>query len=93
MQKSFLFLCVCVVSQFDLSITKQNNLFVRRQSLFHIPNASLRCLNQPLWKLNLMTGINATKQQMGKIKNNKMNNLVELNESSHRDALEKKMFF
>ena len=60
---------VCVVSQFDLSITKQNYLFVRCQSLSHIPNTSLRCSNQPLWKLNLMTGVNTTKQQMGEIKN------------------------
>ena len=60
MQKLFLFLCVClcvcVVSQFDLPITKQNYLFVRCQSLSHIPSTSLRCSNQPLWKLNLMTG-------------------------------------
>ena len=77
MQKLFLLLrvcvfvcvCVCVVSQFDLSITKQNYLFVRCQSLSHIPNTSLRCSNQPLWKLNLMTGVNTTKQQMGEIKN------------------------
>ena len=68
-QKLFLFLCVCVVSQFDLSITKQNYLFVRCQSLSHIPNTSLRCSNQPLWKLNLMTGVNTTKQQTGEIKN------------------------
>ena len=26
----------------------------------HIPNTSLRCSNQPLWKLNLMTGVNMT---------------------------------
>ena len=32
---------VCVVSQFDLFITKQNHLFVRYQSLSHIPNTSL----------------------------------------------------
>ena len=73
MQKLFLFLCVCVcvcmVSQFDLSITKQNYLFVRCQSLSHIPNTSLRCSNQPLWKLNLMTGVNTTKRQTGEIKN------------------------
>ena len=80
-QKLFLFLCVCVcvVSQFDLSITKRNYLFVRCQSLSHIPNTSLRCSNQPLWKLNLMTGVNTTKQQTGEIKNNKKSNLVELN--------------
>ena len=64
-------MCVfmCVVSQFDLFITKQNYLFVRCQSLSHIPSSSLRCSNQPLWKLNLMTGVNTTKQQMGEIKN------------------------
>ena len=39
----FLFWCVCVVSQFDLSITKRKYLFVRCQSLSHIPNTSLRC--------------------------------------------------
>ena len=61
--------CVCMVSQFDLSITKQNYLFVRCQSLSHIPNTSLRCSNQPLWKLNLMTGVNTTKQQTREIKN------------------------
>ena len=61
--------CVCVVSQFDLSITKQNYLFVRRQTLSHIPNTSMRCSNQPLRELNLMTGVNTTKQQMGEIKN------------------------
>ena len=49
-------MCVCVVSQFDLFIKKQNYLFVRCQFLSHIPNTSLRCSNQPLWKLNLMTG-------------------------------------
>ena len=36
---------MCVLSQFDLSITKQNYLFVRRQSLSYIPNTSLRCSN------------------------------------------------
>ena len=69
--------CVCVhacarahmVSQFDLSILKQNYLFVRCQSLSHIPNTSLQCSNQPLWKLNLINGVNITKNQMGKIKN------------------------
>ena len=70
---------MCVVSQFDLSIAKRNYLFVRCQSSSHIPNTSLRCLNQRLWKLNLMTGVNTTKQQTGKIKNNKKSNLVELN--------------
>ena len=67
--KLFLFLCVCAVSQFDLFITKQNYLFVRCQFLSHIPNTSLRCSNQPLWKLNLMTGVNTTKQLTGEIKN------------------------
>ena len=38
-----MFVCVCMVSQFDLSITKQNYFFVRCQSLSHIPNTSLRC--------------------------------------------------
>ena len=71
--------CVCVVSQFDLFITKQNYLFVRCQSLCHIPKTSLQCSNQPLWKLNLMTGVNTTKQQTGEIKNNIKSNLVELN--------------
>ena len=89
MQKLFLFLCVCfcvcmcVVSKFDLSITKQNYLFVRCQSLSHIPNTSLCCSNQPLWKLSLMTEVNnrreKTKQQTGEIKNNIKSNLVELN--------------
>ena len=68
-----------MVSQFDLSITKQNYLFVRCQSLSHITNTSLQCSNQPLWKLNLMMGVNMTKQQMGGIKNNIKGNLVELN--------------
>ena len=71
MQKLFLFLCVCVVSQFDLSITKQNYHFLSCQSLSHIPNTSVRCSNHPLWKLNLMTGVNTTKQQTGEIKNTK----------------------
>ena len=62
-------LCVCVVSQFDLSITKQNYLYVRCQTLSHIPNTSMRCSNQPLQELNLMTGVNTTKQQIGEIKN------------------------
>ena len=68
---SVMYVClyVCVVSQFDLSITKQNYLFVRCESLSHIPNTSLRCSNQPLWKLSLMTWLNITKQQMGEIKN------------------------
>ena len=85
MQKLFLFLCVCfcvcmcVVSKFDLSITKQNYLFVRCQSLSHIPNTSLCCSNQPLWKLKLMTEVNTTKQQTEEIKNNIKSNLVELN--------------
>ena len=61
--------CVCMVSQVDLSITKQNYFFVRCQSLSHIPNTSLRCSNQPLWKLNLMTGVNTAKQQTGELKN------------------------
>ena len=30
--------CVCVLSQLHLSITKQNFLFVRSESLSHIPN-------------------------------------------------------
>ena len=57
---------VCVVSQFDLSITKQNCLFVRCQSLSHIRNNSLRC---SIWKLKLMTGVKTAKQQTGEIKN------------------------
>ena len=61
--------CVCVVSQFSLSITKQNYLLVRCQSLSHIPDTSLRYSNQPSWKLNLMTGVNTTKQQTGEIEN------------------------
>ena len=61
--------CVCVVSQFSLSITKQNYLLVRCQSLPHIPDTSLRYSNQPSWKLNLMTGVNTTKQQTGEIEN------------------------
>ena len=64
-------MCVCVVSQFDLSITKQNYHFLRCQSLSHIPHTSVRCSNHPLWKLNLMTGVNTTKQQTGEIKNTK----------------------
>ena len=68
-----------MVSQFDLSITNQNDLFVRCQSLSHITNTSLQCPNQPLWKLNLMKGVNMTKQQMEEIKNNIKGNLVELN--------------
>ena len=78
-QKLLLFLCVCVVSPFDLSITKQNYFFVRCQSLSHIPNSSLQCSNQPLRKLNLMTEVNTTKEQMGEIKNTIKSNLVELN--------------
>ena len=62
-------LCVYVLSQFDLFITKQKYLFVRCQYFSHIPNTSLRCSNQPLWKLNLMTGVNMTKQQTREIKN------------------------
>ena len=46
--------------------------------LSHIPSTSLRCSNQPLWTLNLMTGVNTTEQQTGEIKNKK-SNLVELN--------------
>ena len=61
--------CVCVVSQFDLSITKQNYLFARRQIFSNIPNSSMWCSNQPLQELNLMAGVNKTKQQMGEIKN------------------------
>ena len=38
------FVCVRMVSQFDLFITKPN-LFVRCQSLSHIPNTSLQCSN------------------------------------------------
>ena len=71
-------MCVFVVSQFDLYVTKRNYLCVTCHALSHIPNTSLRCSNQPLWKLNLMTGVNTTKQQTGKIKNKK-SNLVELN--------------
>ena len=65
----YLCVCVCVVSQFDLFITKQNYLFVRCQSFSHISNTSLRCSNQPLWKLNMnMIEVNTTKQQTGEIK-------------------------
>ena len=59
-------MCVCVVSQIDLSITKQNYLFVGCQSLSHISNTSLRCSNQPLWKLNLMSGGKHDKTADGK---------------------------
>ena len=77
-------MCVCVISQFDLSITKRNYLFIRCQSLSHICSTSLWCSNQPLWKLNLMMGGGGvwgkmTKQQTGESKNNKKSNLVELN--------------
>ena len=41
--------CVCVVSQFDLSITKQNYLFVRCQFLSHIPTKH--------FIVNLMMGV------------------------------------
>ena len=71
-------MCVFVVSPFDLYVTKRNYLCVTCQSLSHIHNTSLRCSNQPSWKLNLMMGVNTTKQQTGKIKNKK-SNLVELN--------------
>ena len=54
-------------------------LFLRCQSLSHIPNTSLGHSNQPLWKLNLMTGVNMTKKQIGEIKSNVKTNLVELN--------------
>ena len=56
--------CVCGIS-FDLAITKQNSLFVRCRSLSHKPS-TLRC---SIWKLNLMTGVNTTKQQTGEFKN------------------------
>ena len=72
------YLCVYGISVW-LSITKQNYLFLRCQSLYHMRNTSLRCSNQPLWKLNLMTGVNTTKQQTGEIKNTKKSNLVDLN--------------
>ena len=62
-------MCVSVIPQFDLSITKQNYLFVRYQLLSHIPNTSSQCSNQPLWKLNLMTEVNTAKQLIGEIKN------------------------
>ena len=50
--------------------------------------------NHPLWKLNLMKGVNTTKQQMGEIKNNKKSNLVELNkvQKQSQRCLGKKMF-
>ena len=69
--------CLCVVSQFDLSSIKQNYVFVRCQSLPHMPNTSLRCSNQPLWKLNLMTGGKHDKKTW-EIKNTIKSNLVEL---------------
>ena len=69
LRRSYFCSYVCVVSQFDLSATKQNYFFIRCQSLFHIPNTFLKCPNQPLWKLNLMTGVSTTKQQTGGIKN------------------------
>ena len=58
---------------------KRNYLFVRCQSLSHIPSTSLWCSNQPLWKFNLMMGVNTTKQQTGEIKNTKRSNLIDLN--------------
>ena len=66
-------MCVCGISVWFIY------LFVRCQSLSHIPNSSLQCSNQSLWKLNLMTGVNTTKQQTGEIKNTIKSNLVELN--------------
>ena len=68
LRRSYFYSYACVVSQFYLCITKRNYLFVRCQSLSHIPNISLRCSNRPLWKLNLMTRVDTTKQQTGKIK-------------------------
>ena len=59
---------VCGISVWFI-YNKRNYLFVRCQSLSHIPNTSLQCSNQPLWKLNLVTGVNTTKQQTGEIKN------------------------
>ena len=85
---------VCGISVWFI-YNKRNYLFVRCQSLSHIPNTSLWCSNQPLWKLNLMMGVNMTKQQTGEIKNTKKSNLVELNrvrKQPHINVLEKKMF-
>ena len=52
--------CVCGISVWFI-YNKKNCLFVRCQSLSHIPNTSLRCSNQPLWRLNLMMGVKTTK--------------------------------
>ena len=76
-QKLFLFLCVCLCV-YDISglfIYNKTKLPFCKISVF-VP---LRCSNQLLWKLNLMMGVNATKQQTGEIKNTIKGNLVELN--------------
>ena len=74
----FSYVWVCGISVWFI-YNKRNYLFVRCQSLSHIPNTSLWCSNQPLWKFNLMMGVNTTKQQTGEIKNTKRSNLVDLN--------------
>ena len=73
--------CVCVCGISVWFIYNTTKLPFCKMSVFvpYIPNTSLWCSYQPLWKLNLITGVNTTKQQTGEIKNNKKSNLVELN--------------
>ena len=77
----YVWVCVCVCGISVWFIYNTTKLPFCKMSVFvpYIPNTSLRCSYQPLWKLNLMTGVNTTKQQTGEIKNNKKSNLVELN--------------
>ena len=48
--------CVCMVSQVDLSITKQNYLFIRCQFLFHIPNTSFAMFKSAIMEVELDDG-------------------------------------
>ena len=67
-------MCVClhVCVWYGISvwfIYNKTKLTFCKMLVFVPYNTSLQCSNQPLRKLNLMTGVNMTKQQTGEIKN------------------------
>ena len=57
--------CVCMVSQVDLSITKQNYLFARCQSLSHIPNTSFAMFKSASMEVELDNGVKYGKKTDG----------------------------
>ena len=66
-QKNNILASLCLAS----NLTANSLQKLQTKHMSHLPNISLRCSNQPLRKLNLMTGVNTAKQQTGEIKNAK----------------------